>query len=598
MLPDPIRNHFSARPRERAKRLLSICIPLLALGYCQQLPLQGQSAADAKPPATEEKPVEGIPVSDPLVIAKCSGCHKRDDKGNLTRISWERTTPEGWQEVIKRMVRLNGLELKPDEARSIVKSLSASHGLAPEEAKAVAYMSEHRIIDEPYPNDNIRTTCAACHPYGRVASFRRAPAEWKLLVDMHVALYPVSEITAFHRRPGRPDGEGDEAVHTPRPPQPVDQAVEYLTKAFPLETAEWASWRTRRRIPKLEGKWLISAHIAGKGAFWGDLSIDAGAGQDEFKTRIRMVPVSGGPAMERTGKVVVFNGYAWRGRSSGTATGVSPEDVPSDVREAMIIAQDQSEASGRWFWGSYDEFGMDVKLWRASGAATIVAVDRAGLKTGAQSQTVRILGDNLPDRVETSDLDFGAGVTVRRVVSHTAQEIVAEVDVASNAILGRRDIAAGRAVLPNAYGVYDRVDYIKVLPRTSIARLGGGSQHPKGYEQFEVMGYNRGADNKPNTADDFEVGPVDVGWSVEEFHETFGDDDKEFVGILSPTGLFTPALDGPNPQRKQMRNNYGTVWVVATAKAEKDKDGKSLSARSYLVVSPPLYIIWDKEITP
>ena len=28
-----------------------------------------------------------------------------DEKGNLSRISWERTTPEGWEEAIKRMVR-------------------------------------------------------------------------------------------------------------------------------------------------------------------------------------------------------------------------------------------------------------------------------------------------------------------------------------------------------------------------------------------------------------------------------------------------------------------------------------------------------------
>ena len=112
------------------------------------------------------------------------------------------------------------------------------------------------------------------------------------------------------------------------------------------------------------------------------------------------------------------------------------------------------------------------------------------------------------------------------------------------------------------------------------------------------MAYNRGVDNKPNTADDVELGPVEVTWSVEEFHEMFGDDDKEFVGTLSPTGLFTPALDGPNPQRKQMRNNYGTVWAVATAKNEKDQNGQPLTGRSYLVVAPPLYIIWDKEITP
>src|SRR5215831_9906280 len=104
-------------------------------------------SGEGKGPSSEDKPTQGIPVTDPLVIAKCSGCHKKDDKGNLTRISWERTTPEGWEEVVKRMVRLNGLVIMPDEARVIVKSLSASHGLAPEEARTVSYMSEHRIVD-------------------------------------------------------------------------------------------------------------------------------------------------------------------------------------------------------------------------------------------------------------------------------------------------------------------------------------------------------------------------------------------------------------------------------------------------------------------
>ena len=153
-------------------------------------------------------------------------------------------------------------------------------------------------------------------------------------------------------------------------------------------------------------------------------------------------------------------------------------------------------------------------------------------------------------------------------------------------------------MLPNAIAVYDRIDSIKVIPGTAIARLGGGSQRRKGYQQFEVMAYNRGADNKPDTADDIELGPVEVKWSIEEFFETFGDDDKEFVGTLNQSGLFTPALDGPNPQRKQMRNNYGTVWAVATAVNEKDQNGQPLTGRSYLVVSPPLYIIWDREITP
>src|ERR1700721_2378237 len=76
-------------------------------------------------------PEEGIPVTDPLVIAKCGTCHARDQQGNMQRISWERTTPEGWQDALKRMILVNGVSLTPSEARSIVRYLSTDHGLAP-----------------------------------------------------------------------------------------------------------------------------------------------------------------------------------------------------------------------------------------------------------------------------------------------------------------------------------------------------------------------------------------------------------------------------------------------------------------------------------
>src|SRR5215472_11212330 len=89
---------------------------------------------------------DGIPVTDPLVIAKCSGCHTKDAKGNLLRISWERATPEQWEEALKRMIRLNGVSVTPAEAKSIIKYLSTSHGLAPDEARPVMYLAERRIL--------------------------------------------------------------------------------------------------------------------------------------------------------------------------------------------------------------------------------------------------------------------------------------------------------------------------------------------------------------------------------------------------------------------------------------------------------------------
>ena len=104
-------------------------------------------------------------------------------------------------------------------------------------------------------------------------------------------------------------------------------------------------------------------------------------------------------------------------------------------------------------------------------------------------------------------------------------------------------MAVRRSVLAGAIAIYDRVDYIKVTPDSALAHLGSDA-HPKGYQQFEAIAYNRGADGKSHTADDVELGPVDVTWSVEEFYTVYGDDDKDFVGTLSPAGFFTPALDG------------------------------------------------------
>ena len=557
----------------------------------------GNQAA-ARPPAAEEKPEEGIPVTDPLVVAKCGTCHTKDDKGNLSRISWERSTPEGWEEAIKRMVRLNGLTISPVEARSVVKYLSTYHGLAPEEAKSVMYMPEHRIQDEPVPNAAVQTTCMGCHPIGRGLSWRRSKEDWKLLTNMHVFLYAQADV-AFRR--GFFGGGGNAALITAAPedaPQLVDQSIDYLAKTAPLHTPEWSSWQARMRAPKLAGRWLVTANIPGRGKYYGEMVMEPGAADDEFQTRVKLQSVKDGSSLTRSGQGLVYAGYSWRGRSKGSSpAGSQPDDVNKEMREALWISPDQLWAQGRWFFGEYQEFGADVKMVRASAEPTLIGVDRTMFKLGSQANRIRLIGDNLPAQVAPADLDLGSGVTVKRIVSHTPSEVVAEIDVAANALPGKRDVAFRRSVLENAIAVYDRIDYIKVLPETALSRL-GSDVHPKGYQQFDAVAYQRGADDKLHTADDVELGPIDVTWSVEEYLSVYGDDDKDFVGTLSPTGLFTPALDGPNPKRKFSRNNYGDVWVVATAKNEKDKEGKPLSGRSYLVVTVPMYIHWDQpEVT-
>ena len=498
----------------------------------------------------------------------------------------------------------------------MVQYLGTYHGLAPEEAKPVMYLPEHRMIDETnIPNDTVRGACTTCHAFGRPLSWRRSKNDWRLLANLHVALYAQAE--AHFRRslmPGgggggggggaaraasaattAPGAGGTAAAATPAPqgPEPVDVALDYLSANAPLHSPEWAAWQARMRSPKLAGRWLVSAHIAGRGNYFGELNIEPGATEEEFKTQIKLKSAKDGSVMTRTGHGLIYAGYAWRGRSKASTKATAPDDLSNDMREALVISADQNEAQGRWFWGEYQEFGADVKLRRASADPVVLGTDVSALKTGSQGLKVRLIGDHFTGSVTAADLDFGTGVTVKKIDSHDAGTIVAEVDVAADAVPGKRDIFFKRTVLPSAVAIYDRVDYIKVTPDSALSRL-GSQTHPKGYQQFEAVGYQRGADGKPHTADDVELGPVEVDWKVEEFMAVYGDDDKAFVGNLSATALFTPASDGPNPERKFGRNNYGDVWVVATAKNLKDKNGRPLSGRSYLVVTVPTYIKWDQ----
>jgi quinohemoprotein amine dehydrogenase len=567
---------------------------------------QTQSPAQDKPKeAPKEAPKEsdeGIPVTDQLTIQKCSSCHKNDGKGRLTRISYERLTPEGWQQAIKRMVRLNGLSLSPEEARAIVKYLSNYHGLAPEEAKPAMYQAEHRMIDETVPDESVRTACIICHSYGRIISQRRTKEEWDLLINMHVGYFPVVEFQGFRRFPPPPDAP-------PPPPgtdtrHPADRAVEFLAKTFPLQTPEWGAWRANLRAPKLAGRWLLTGYQIGRGRIYGEVVIEPGAAEDEFTTKTKLTYVKDGAVTTRNGRSLVYTGYSWRGRSfndksRGEGNGeITTSTDPAELREVMFVSRDWSQIEGRWFWGDYEEFGIDVTLRRVGAEALALGLDRFSIKSPSTGEQLKIFGANLPSDLKAEDVDFGPGFKVKRIVSAASDQVVVEVDVAEGAAPGKRDIAVRRSFAPGAVTVFDKVDYIKVNPDKAMARL-GGVKFPKGYQQFEAIAWNRGPDNKPQTPDDLNLGPVDVEWAIEEFPSIYNDDDKNYIGSLSRTALFTPAIEGPNPKRKFERNNYGEVWVVATYKPKDTapsagKDAKPMTARSYFVVTVPLYVKWDQ----
>src|SRR6516162_7680061 len=145
----------------------------------------------------------GIPINHQLTIDKCQGCHPRDSNGMMRRISYIRTSPEVWEQAIKRMVRLNGLSIKPEEAHVILKYLSANNRLAPEEAKPSFWEAEHRMFrdqSDQIPDDALQHTCNYCHTIGRVLTQRRNRDDYEKLINMHLGLFPGAENTLRPRR--------------------------------------------------------------------------------------------------------------------------------------------------------------------------------------------------------------------------------------------------------------------------------------------------------------------------------------------------------------------------------------------------------------
>jgi quinohemoprotein amine dehydrogenase len=398
-----------------------------------------------------------------------------------------------------------------------------------------------------------------------------------LLVAMHRGFYPGVDFQGFRRGgPPPPDSAGA--------PHPMDLAITHLARAFPLRTADWAAWSATMRPPPIEGAWALSGTEPGKGPFYGRITI-TNSGSAEYTTRATYRFANTGASVVREGRSVVYTGFQWRGRSSET----SARD--QQWREVIFVEPGWQEMSGRWFRGDYDEFGIDVTLRRLTAAPVAMGVGPKSLRTNLRSQDITIFGANLPRDPDALALNFGPGIRVERVTRASPDSVSVRVSVDSAAAIGLRDVFVAGTSLRAAVAVYDKIDRIRVLPRHGMART-GGANFPKQYAQFEAFAFHDGLDRKPETEDDLDLGPVPVTWNLEEYTVTFDDDDLKFVGSIDQKGLFTPAIDGPNPRRSGERNNVGDVWVVATH-TPVGAGAKPMKARALLVSTVPLYMRWE-----
>jgi quinohemoprotein amine dehydrogenase len=566
-------------------RVLCVCAASLVF-LCTALPAQRRNnpEAGAAPASDAEKQQEeidsGIPITSDVVRKSCSPCHATDDKGRMSRISWRRTTPEGWEFSIRRMIGLNGLQLDPESAREAMKYLSTNLGLAPEEAKAAAFETEHRMIEYKYSDKDVADVCTRCHSMGRVISQRRTKSEWELLIAMHRGYYPLSDFQAF-RRGGPPQTEPGPDGRPPDNRHPMDKVIPKLAEQLPLRTPEWAAWSANMRQPKLDGRWAFSAYEPGKGPLYGEFAVTATDKPDEFQTKTEYVEAWSGTRRHREGKSLLYTGFQWRGRSSESGD-------KDQMREVMSLDRNQHEMTGRWFKGGYDEIGIDVTVRRVGADPVVLGVDRVGLPAG-ETRDLQIYAANLPANLAAGGIDFGRGVAVKRLEKTAPGILKVQVEVNKDAAVGPRDLSVAGAVREGAAMVYDHIDAIRVTPQAGMARV-GGINFPKQFQQFEAIAYHNGPDGKPNTKDDFELGPVPVKWSIEEYTATFDDNDKDYVGSIDTGGLFTPNVDGPNPKRKGNGNNVGDVWVIATYQTAA---GKTIRGRAHLLVTVPLYVRYN-----
>lgn len=523
---------------------------------------------------------DGYAIDHQTTVQRCSRCHTVDDEGRMSRLSFMRKTPEGWQTSIRRMVALHDVNVSPEEARDIVRYLSNEHGLAPEELRPGLFEVERRLIDHDYEGDSgVEFTCIQCHSMGRVITQRRTEEEWGLLLATHRGLYPLVDGQAF-RRGGPAPTEPDEDGRPPDARHPMDKAIDHLSDVFPLETPEWAAWAANKRSPQLTGTWALSGYEPGKGPIYGtvDISVDA-QDPDAFTTSARYVYAETGQSVDRTGQALIYTGYQWRGRSNpGQA---------DELREVMFVERDQREISGRWFSGAYDEMGPDVTLRRIGSEPILTGIYPMAIERGTTTD-VTVYGGGLGGGTDTS-FDLGTGVSVESLILSNDGTLRAQLRVDGDAIVGARDLFAFGSTLEGAIVVHDGVDRIAVTPETGMSRVGGGN-FPKGYQTYEAIAYDDGLDGEADTDDDLVLGRIDVSWSMEEYAAVFGDDDIEYVGSLGQDGVFSPALDGPNPDRVGNRNNVGDVWVIAT---HTTASGDELKARAHLLVTVPLYLRWE-----
>ncbi|BBB27020.1 quinohemoprotein amine dehydrogenase subunit alpha [Amphritea japonica] len=502
--------------------------------------------------------------AETIIQSKCVACHTEEkaEPLQMSRMSHQRKTPEGWLMTIARMQVMHGLEVTDDERRTLVKYFADKQGLAPEETEGSRYAMERRLNTmESFESANFEEMCARCHSGARVKLQRRPASEWEHLVHFHLGQWPTLEYQAMAR-----DRDWMDLAFKKMVPE--------LATDFSLKSASWDKWQSVKSVP-VSGSWSFSAQMAGKGDVRGVMSISGGK-DDQYSVSIDG-EYADGSAFKGSGTAIVYTGYEWR--ANLTVDGVA-------MRQVFALSADGSELNGRMFEAVHDEAGMDFSALRSGSKAKLLSVQPGYIRAGS-TEVLTIVGAGLGKKISLGD-----GIKVVSEMYRDDNKVVVQATANAAAKPGARDVKAGKAegALLN---VYDRIDSVKVVPDFAVARVGGnGGSTPKYNAHFQAEAWMNGVDGKPGTEDDMRIGFVPAKWHVEPFDaQAEADRDTHFAGRMDEkSGLFTTGASGPNPERRMSTNNAGNLKVIA----EVMEGANALSAEGQMIVTvqrwnnPPL----------